>query len=348
MRWIGVVLAFLSLFSCKVGKDSVLFVTRTNVAIDLDTQPATLDIGYKRDELVLAPMDDEGNVLPVMTTVGVDANPFSFGANHSFATGDAALVMSRFLLSEAHPPTVGTIDATALADALAGGTIAETGKRYYFGTNTVLGLGVQWNAEYIPNAIALGYKRKELALVPLGKVDAEIDPKTNKPDPSKKGGLRLASLIATAHSGTDVGDAQSTRAVIGQTFATGKAATNLAMHPEVRRAIGPSVVPNYDKAREEMKVIQDAQHTQRGYDDQADLEAAAIHRIVARYTSTSDAQKPQFLAEASKLGLLLRPPTAGTQAPDEFKKAISPKANGRDPAILESLRALEGFQPTSN
>ena len=91
------ILLCLSVLACKAGEDEVIFVTRTNVAIDFDAIPATTDIGYKRDELMLAPSDPNGKVLPLLTSVGTKAGILEFGANHSFATGEAALVMARYL-----------------------------------------------------------------------------------------------------------------------------------------------------------------------------------------------------------------------------------------------------------
>src|SRR5262245_12707871 len=130
-----------------LGVDNVVFVTRTDVAVDFDTSPATTALGYKRDELVLAPIDANGRVLPVLTTVGTKAAPLSFGANHSFATGDAAIVMARHLLDKEDLKNDGdgflkyeTLKKS-LGKGLDGNAISASGrKRYLFTTNTSLGL----------------------------------------------------------------------------------------------------------------------------------------------------------------------------------------------------------------
>ena len=240
---LGAVILTSSCGLSTIGKDSVLFVTRTNVAIDLDTVPATTDIGYKRDELVLGPIDEEGKVLPVLTSVGTSASPLKFGANHSFATGDAALMMSKYLGKPADLKTEdeisleeiwkdggspGTLSAlsTIGPTPISGGLLSG---RLIFGTNTTLGLGVSWTSQYVPTAVSLGYKRKELAFIPLsGPVNKQ---------------RAIASLLATAHARSNVGNLSTTEAIIGQTFATGYAATLLASHPIIRAAIAPAIAP---------------------------------------------------------------------------------------------------------
>lgn len=340
MRLICVVVLLMSSAACKVGSDSLLFATRTSVAIDVDTQPPTFDVGYKRDELVLAPVDEEGKVLPVMTTVGVSAKPLSFGANHSFATGDAALLMSRYLLDDTAPTASASIDpknptafdAEHPEQGNMDGTIDAKGtRRYYFGTNTVFGLGVQWNAEYIPTAVALGYKRKELALIPLAEKD---------------GRRGVASLIATAHAGSQVDNAQNTGAILGQTFATGLAATFLAMHPEVRRAIGPSVVPNYDKARQELDEIKAAQVTADKQAKQRADEHSIVAEIATRYDGGNDTAKLAMMQRASELASLeCESPGTTPITRQEFTKRISKNANGTQAAVLADLRTLNAFRP---
>ncbi|HEX6884494.1 MAG TPA: hypothetical protein VF530_14050 [Planctomycetota bacterium] len=331
MRWIGLVLFSLLAGACSVGKDSLLFVTRTNVAIDLDSEPPTVDIGYKRDELVLAPVDEDGKVLPVMTTVGVSAKPLRFGANHSFATGEAALLMSRYLLENVGPEFPDSIDSNHPTAGMDGTISAKGSKRYYFGTNTVLGLGVQWNAEYVPTAVALGYKRKELAFVPLAEKD---------------GRRSVASLIATAHTGSEVEDARGTGAVLGQTFATGLAATYLAMHPAVRRAIGPSVVPNYEKARLALEEIETADAKAARQADQRAEERRIIRELRTRYDAASDPQKLAIQQQASELASLeVAAPEAAPLSTNDFTKMLSKNASGTKPAVLIDLNTLNAFRP---
>ena len=58
-----------SLTGCGAGLNSVLFVTKTEVAVDADTEPPSLDIGYVREEFVLAPAFKDGQVNRVSDSV---------------------------------------------------------------------------------------------------------------------------------------------------------------------------------------------------------------------------------------------------------------------------------------
>jgi hypothetical protein len=177
-----------TLGGCAVGLDSVLFVTKTGVSIDADTQPASLDFGYAREEFVLQPIYEGGQSLPVLTTVGVEGTGLTFGANHSFATGPSAVVMAdafdskeRYVLGAEggvpKPRMDGKI-VTTLPNDIPGGfdpfgwisyffSSDANRKRYFFGTDTNLGLHVEWGGNDIPRSVSIGYKRKELAYVPL-------------------------------------------------------------------------------------------------------------------------------------------------------------------------------------
>ena len=53
-------LLLILLVSCSTGKDSILFVTKTSLGVDIDSKSPTLDIGYTRKEMTLAPQFEEG------------------------------------------------------------------------------------------------------------------------------------------------------------------------------------------------------------------------------------------------------------------------------------------------
>ncbi len=283
--------------------DGVIFMTKTGIAVDADTQPPTLDIGYLRHEGVIASVyedveaeaDGESRPLvhPVLTTVGTEAGGLGIELAHSFATGPAALVIAD-ALTENRPYAFGT-PGSVPRPSMDGTLIARKGKKvpYFFGTDTSLGLSVSWAAGNVPRAVSIGYKKKELAIVPLQgkprwyfwpwdrwyseeemmtlqKDEAHMDPADvtrtvveGTPPPGSKalpletlieeGHLieyeesRLPSLIATAQGGANVGTKKNTGINVGQTFATGAAATLLAKHPQIRQVLGRSLVPNYDE-----------------------------------------------------------------------------------------------------
>jgi len=250
-----------SLFTagCKVGQDSVLFATNTSIAVDADWKPATLSIAYSRSEAVIEPALENNAVLPVLSSVGVNAGALSFGANHSFATGDAALVMARALTStkDYDISKLNIALGTPWSDGSDGNPEAKLPagfiqtkleprdrRRVYFGTKTNLGLAVQWSTTTaMPDSVSLGFKRKELAFVPL--IDSSI-----KLDGRTYSGVQLSSLIATANGGTRVGGLNDTGMKIGQLFATGLAATFLSAHGPVRQVLGEAIVPNFEEAKE--------------------------------------------------------------------------------------------------
>ncbi len=337
----SIVGAALALVACScllpacsdVGVDNVVFVTRTNVAVDLDATPPTVSIGYKRDELVLEPRDENGRVLPVLTTVSTSAKPLEFGANHSFATGDAAIVMSKYLTSNAELDVVTNspikLDdlVTALGSGLPGNEISRTAReRIVFKTDSSLGLEVDWNASSYPNAVALGYKRKEFAYVPLA-------------DSKKKAGmLHLASLLATAAGASQVGTPEESGIVIGQTFATGFAATLMASHPAVRRALGPAIVPNYEKIREEEQRL-------LAFNTSRKNQAGLVQEIVTLFNALSSEKKGAVIAEAKRLEIW-EDEVAETVSHDNFKSRIAAAIDPSKSARSGQLQSLLNFTRT--
>jgi len=247
---------------CSVGRDNVVFVTKTNVAIDIDSTPPALDLGYKRTEMVIEPVDKNGRVLPVLTTVGTRPGAFNWGASHSFATGDAAIVMARYYLTEAEleSPENNTIKLTDLDDIDGNAISTNSADReaFFFGTNTIIGLGVTWDTSQIPQSVALGYKRKEVAIVPItakkGKKKGKTAGTGTTTGTSMGTGTEdenvaeLASLIATAQAASSVKKMEATGFEVSQSFATGRAATLLATHPSLRRVLGAAIIPKAEEA----------------------------------------------------------------------------------------------------
>lgn len=297
-----------ALCSCAIGLDSVLFTTKTGVAVDADSQPPALDIGYARQELVVAPVFERGEVLPVLTTLNGGAGASTFTVTQSFATGDAAVIMAEALTSADHyfdtangkesreqmhlrPRNLGYVETRSSDTDVPRGLWqrvkyffagATNRQRYFFGTDTSVGLHVEWDASEVPRAMSFGYKRKELAFVPL----IEEDLKTNPSDRQSGSpvnhqgrplqGVKLASLIATVGQDTRVSSPSRTGVQLNQAYATGDAATLLAAHPEIRRVLVPSLIPGV-KAFENEKATFDAQ-------------AAAVKTITDKFNSAGNKQ----------------------------------------------------------
>lgn len=319
--------------ACAIGLDSVLLVTKTGIAIDADTEPPTLDIGYARREAVIAPVFKDGKVLPVMTTIGGDLGAFGFGVKQSFATGDAALIMAKELASERNhcdkdelglcpkksdrPGTITTKRPDQPPGFLSRALFGDSERqRYLFGTDTVFGLHVKWGTGEVPRSVVLGFKRKELAHVPL------IEKETNGNIE-----LRLASLLATADFGAKIGAQSATRVGIAQTFATGEAATLLSAHPGVREVLGQRLFPDYDQ----IKRFQT-------YRDHFGLQKASWSRITQAFKKQTNPNKQKIAGKAKTLNLNVQSVTD-----DAFAQELSDAVDGNDPAVTEKLKRLEEF-----
>jgi hypothetical protein len=347
----------ISLPGCGVGLNSVLFVTKTEVAVDADTEPPSLDIGYAREEFVLAPAFKEGQVLPVLTTVATDASAFSLGSSHSFATGDAALVMAdaltdnrRYVFSQTtelngtkvkQPTMEGSIETTP-RDIVPHGFwkslwfflfSSSERQRYFFGTDTNLGLHVEWGGSELPRSVSIGFKRKELAYVPL--IEDEIPAKDNKPAART---IKLASLIATANAKTKVSKPDDSGIRVGQTFATGSAATLLASHPGVREVLGPLLIQEYQDIKKAEFAAQRADRESK---------QPLVDWITHAYkTETDPTKKQEFINEAVTLQLI----PAGTTV-ELFLKQLGPSLTSKAPpdtaqrlqTLKDAMKSKHGY-----
>ena len=101
MRWIYRVFILgilLVMSACAgIGYKSVLFHTRSNIGLDLDSVPATSEITIAREEGVIAPGFEDGKTLPVEASFKTNSRglgAFFFGVDASFATGEAAVAMT--------------------------------------------------------------------------------------------------------------------------------------------------------------------------------------------------------------------------------------------------------------
>ena len=343
-----------SVSGCGVGLNSVLFVTKTQVAVDADTEPPSLDIGYAREEFVLAPVFKDGKVLPVLTTVATETGAFSLGSSHSFATGDAALVLADALTDPndyqfspsipatppSHParvlrPSMNSTIQTNADDRVPHGfwnslwsffCCSSERQRYFFGTDTNLGLHVEWGGSEVPRSVAIGFKRKELAYVPL--IESE-KPATSTVPATRE--VTLASLIATANVQVNVTTQEKSGLGVAQTFATGSAATLLASHPGVREVLGPLLIQEYKK-------IQEAEDKFKALVSDRKSKEPVFNWIEKAYkTETDPTKKQEFVKEALDLKLV----PAGTTT-ELFLQELA--ANNTSKAPPDSLQRLQDFK----
>jgi hypothetical protein len=265
-----------TLWGCGIGYNRMLFVTKTNVGFEVDTMPPSLQLSIGRLEGVFAPQFQGGKKLPVLASFKFEnEKTFSPFIGSAFATGDAAIALSS-LYADKTPPgdwqnrlkMIGgsdqagqQIDSALTLDekpAISSwfGTLFEDGnfqgndvRPVLFGTDTSLGLKVAWSGltAYVPDTARLGYARKELAWVPI-----TMQETTRQGSAKKEFKIKTSSLLATLDSGlSDVkieSGQPSARFSYVQYFASGDAATLLAMQQTVRQAMLARLDP-HAKAR---------------------------------------------------------------------------------------------------
>jgi hypothetical protein len=187
------------LTACATGRDTVVFVTKTSLGVDVEQTPPSASIAYDRVEGYFGPRFDNGAVPPVVASFTTNGKLLGREVQQLFATGDAARLV-------ANPSAV-----TADNPTLSGPT-----KAMFFGTSTTVGVKVGFEAGGSTSTFNLGYKRKEMTVIPV----------TEGVFPSVLGTLQTDVSAATS-SATSFG--------VGQLFATGSVANDLAKEPTIRR-----------------------------------------------------------------------------------------------------------------
>ena len=228
-----------AMYGCAPGYNSVLFATKSNIGIDLDSEPPTLEVAISRHEGVIEPAFEGGQTLPVMSSFSASTGAFEnffFGVGSTFSTGEAAYAMA-YLYSDQDFPREKSIpyDRVELTKepklpwGLSYVTPGEV-KPVSFGTDTIFGIKISWSgrtAQY-PSAVKLGFNRKEVAWAPVALG-------TKKGDPTKIV-ADIPSLLATLDNDVKVQGLETNLKHL-QYFATGSAATNLAKRRAVREAM---------------------------------------------------------------------------------------------------------------
>lgn len=237
-RFFLLMLVLFFLGGCGLGKDKILFLTKTSFGVDVDSKPPTLDIGYARTEGTIAPVLKDGQVLPQMASFDSEAGIINQAIGQSFATGNAAELLSKYLASAARPDT-DAIEEDLLGKPKTIESQPEDQRRaYFFGTNTNFALRIGFPVEQggIPDSLNLGYKRKEIAVVPLISIPYKDD------DDKDKLKVALPSLLSTVSINSNAYNPSKSSTEITQFYATGLAANNLAALPEIRGPIGRRLI----------------------------------------------------------------------------------------------------------
>lgn len=212
----------LALGACADATNTAIFVTSSSVGINADGKPPTIAVAYERVEGFIGPRSNNGGAPPVVASMETDGSIFSPQIRQTYATGPASVIAV----------TAGTGSAaseTVDAEEKKGGPRDLDGPRkpMFFGTGTTLGFKVGFGAEGAPDSLVLGYKRKEISVIPLGitRDKATGEEKAHYP-----------SVLASIDTTSKMTDAPTAGLASKQFFATGRAADILANNPNISKA----------------------------------------------------------------------------------------------------------------
>ena len=231
------------------GYNHTLFMTKSNAGLDFDAKPPTVEITISRKEAVIAPGFEGGQTPPVMASfkpavgTGAGFSNFFLGVDQTFAGGDAARTMAELYGTNMSP------GASALTSYDSSIELTEPPKYsnwfqrmakpgevrpFIFGTDTMLGLKVAWSGTggQMPDTLKAGFNRKEFAWAPVTMTTVTH---TNSGTTVTNHLVKMPSFLATIDSKIEAGTDSKVSAL--QYFATGDAATLLAMQPAVREAM---------------------------------------------------------------------------------------------------------------
>ena len=260
-------LALPLLLSGCAGRNHILFMTKSNVGLDFDSKPPTLEITASRKEAVIAPAFEGGQTPPVAASfkpragAGSGFANFFLGVDQTFTGGDAAMAMSALYATPTSPPpaTVGDYNSALklTAPPRYSGVfrgVAKPGetRAFIFGTDTSFGLKAAWSGAggQVPDTVRLGFNRKEFAWAPVT-LTTNISSTNGTNQIPTHYSVKTPPFLATIQSKIDVGNQDGGIKAL-QYFASGEAATLLALQPAVRMAMIERLDP---KAAESEPVI---------------------------------------------------------------------------------------------
>ncbi|ALQ51721.1 hypothetical protein [Nitrosomonas ureae] len=229
------VLLLVSLSGCAIGFDHTLFMTKSNVGVDIDTKAPTAEISIARRELVIAPAFEKGQTPPVLAGFRTGNRLlFGFDVSSVFAGGNAALMLSdpsnikdnSELCLQVKP--VGKLHLGPIE--LARFSLPTKGeiRPFVFGTDTTFGLKVAWSGmtAQFPDSLKIGFNRKELALAPVFGSD-----KGTQNCPYLVG---MPPFLASIEMTSETATPQTFDLAYRQSFSTGSAAVELAKDPNIK------------------------------------------------------------------------------------------------------------------
>ncbi|MEK6674421.1 MAG: hypothetical protein AABZ47_02060 [Planctomycetota bacterium] len=252
--------------ACVPGYNSMVFATKTNAGLIVDTQPPEVNVDIGRQEFLISPTFEGGQTPPVLSSFRWD-NEGLFRQNYlgsTFTTGDAAVTMARLYSAPDWPDASKekVWDLTAdkwnakekfFDSEIELKEIPETPwfvpkykpnqvRPVLFGTDTSFGFKIAWkNPESpVPDYLRLAYQRRELAF-------AAVNIGPNDENASKPYEARVPSLLASLDANLQVEQPWKSGFGYLQYFSSGKAATALAFRHAVRTAMLKRLDPEQAK-----------------------------------------------------------------------------------------------------
>ncbi|GJL62150.1 MAG: hypothetical protein NPIRA04_08040 [Nitrospirales bacterium] len=331
----GIVLAIcIVLLSGCSGYDRILFATKTNVGLDIDTEPPTAELTIARRELAIQPnfsnVDKEGG-LSLLAAFGLTGNFFNPSITAHFAGGDAAAylppgnnaepVNSGLCLSQKPQDPRGLL--LRFWHSITGQDyedVKDEPRPFYFAADTSYGLKVAWSgtAGPYPDSLKLGYNRKEFASPPIF-VDREKSCVITEEGPLK-GNPGYEVKIPSFYAALDNAGGFTTLTESGvkhvQFFATGEAATRFARDPYVKKIAFSQMAP----AAATLKA------------NELGLNEALIQEIEEAFQKANAEKKTEIMSAAKTLKLVKDETTSNS-----FVEEIKKHSDTPDPKISTNL-----------
>jgi hypothetical protein len=187
---------------CSTTKNAV-FVTKSSISVvDIDKTPASFTFAYDRTEGVFGPNYENGAVPSVVGFISTDGDIINPEIKQLYATGEAADIVV--------DPS-GVYKSDDKVDGLTGDR-----EPLFFGTSTTFGFKIGVTGS--DPSLTLGYKRKEVSVIPLRKGEEGTEDVYSSV---------LASIDTSVDPSFGAGD-NNAEFENGQFFATGVAAKILA------------------------------------------------------------------------------------------------------------------------
>jgi hypothetical protein len=271
------------------------FVTSTHIGIKADTKVEQVSIGIGRADLFVGPAyPAQGTVPSVMSSLQSDGQIISPQVTQLYATGAAA---------DAVTQAPGTIATPVIGDP----DLSGVRRPFVFGTGTNIGLKIGF-AGNLPTTFNFGYDREEFSIIPL------------QPTLNGTASDRFSPVLAAVKVNVQTTTVTGSGLQLGQFFATGNAAINLANRNDIRNIFGDAAKEQINQAAVQAAIIAANQDvaTVKSFLDGSGGYAANCAKLKAKPAFVVRAwpvADPCALSEASFIDTLnQRPDLAGAAA----------------------------------